>query len=116
MKDIAAEDNRAECRLVMERAIAAMGLHVSEGQLIWDVYREWELKLLSEDRTEEQTARCSVLCFRELAVPLVGMEKAYERIKRLFPIDESAERNYKNALQKLKVLEEWESKLASKSL
>jgi len=108
-------ENSTECRVLCERAIAAMGLHVTEGHLIWDAYREFELELLLSECKEDQKARCSALCFRQLAVPLVGMEKSYESIKPLFPIDESAEGNYKNAVQKLKELEDWETKLVSKS-
>jgi len=73
-------------RAAGERAITAVGLHVSRGAMIWETYREFESMVLaglqpapgavaSADALKEiaaQTARVAALFKRQLAQPLLS--------------------------------------------
>ena len=66
-------------RMVFEKAIAAAGIHVSRGSLLWEAYREFENILVSMQQSLEdkqsQKERVSKLFKRQLSVPLLGKYK-----------------------------------------
>ncbi len=49
----------ASAREVLERAIAACGLHVAKGCIIWDVYRIYETMLLDTMQVCRRTCACT---------------------------------------------------------
>ncbi|KAF3340792.1 squamous cell carcinoma antigen recognized by T-cells 3 [Carex littledalei] len=67
-------------RELLERAITVAGFHVTEGNKIWEAYREYEQALLltiDEENTEEkakQNQRIRSLFHRQLAVPLTNIK------------------------------------------
>ncbi|KAM0946470.1 putative RNA recognition motif domain, LSM-interacting domain, RNA-binding domain superfamily [Dioscorea sansibarensis] len=67
-------------RNLFERAITAAGLHVVEGDKIWEAYREFEQAIfltIAEDNNEEkakQVNRIRSLFHRQLSVPLVDLK------------------------------------------
>lgn len=109
------EGGQARCRDVFERALGSCGLHVSMGSVIWDMYRDFEAALLGTTTNEEQLKaqenRYISLCRRQLSVPLLGMASTHEDLKAKIDIDENTESSYKKALERMEVLETWESKL-----
>ena len=52
---LAAADGPARVRAVFERAITAVGLHVTKGALIWEAYREFENALCSAVQVGDST-------------------------------------------------------------
>ncbi|KAI9107339.1 hypothetical protein K1719_021727 [Acacia pycnantha] len=68
-----------KARDLFERALTAAGLHVADGNKIWDLYREFEQAiLLTIDETDveakdKQVQRIRTLFHRQLSVPLAGM-------------------------------------------
>lgn len=72
-----------QVRELAERAIHKVGLHVSQGSLIWDAYREFEmahLMLLTTETPEYDTQvnRIAAIFKRQLSVPLNDMELTYD--------------------------------------
>ncbi|KAJ7967924.1 squamous cell carcinoma antigen recognized by T-cells 3-like [Quillaja saponaria] len=67
-------------RDLFERALTAAGLHVAEGNKIWNTYREFEQAIcLTIDETdiqakERQIQRVRCIFHRQLSVPLVEMQ------------------------------------------
>uniref|UniRef100_A0A3P8WG26 Squamous cell carcinoma antigen recognized by T cells 3 n=1 Tax=Cynoglossus semilaevis TaxID=244447 RepID=A0A3P8WG26_CYNSE len=59
-------------RCIFERAVTAVGLHMTKGQLVWEAYREFENAILST------LERIHKLFRRQLTVPLMDMEATYE--------------------------------------
>ncbi|XP_034948650.1 squamous cell carcinoma antigen recognized by T-cells 3 [Chelonus insularis] len=72
-------------RDLFERALTSAGLHVTKGAIIWEAYREFENVLIgmTADEAEkvEQINRVGNLFRRQLACPLLDMEKTYEEYK-----------------------------------
>ncbi|XP_054777916.1 uncharacterized protein LOC129285944 isoform X2 [Prosopis cineraria] len=68
-----------KARDLFERALTAAGLHVTEGNKIWEAYREFEQAiLLTIDETDieakdKQVQRIRSLFHRQLSIPLAGM-------------------------------------------
>ncbi|XP_028762841.1 squamous cell carcinoma antigen recognized by T-cells 3 [Neltuma alba] len=68
-----------KARDLFERALTAAGLHVAEGNKIWEAYREFEQAiLLTIDETDieekdKQVQRIRSLFHRQLSIPLSGM-------------------------------------------
>ena len=83
--EVGTEEGRAKAREVFERAIAAVGLNVAEGSLIWESYREFELALLSLASTDKekkaQNARMNKLFQRQLSIPQLNMETILAEFK-----------------------------------
>ncbi|XP_002527822.2 squamous cell carcinoma antigen recognized by T-cells 3 [Ricinus communis] len=69
-------DGLSKARNIYERALTAAGLHVAEGNKLWDSYREFEQAiLLTMDETdtkvkESQVQRIRNIFHRQLSVPL----------------------------------------------
>nr|XP_050029161.1 squamous cell carcinoma antigen recognized by T-cells 3-like isoform X1 [Dermacentor andersoni] len=129
-----AEQGLDRVRQVFERAVTAAGLHVSQGALLWEAYREFEICLLStvqagasEESTQEQREqyvaqrnRVYSLFKRQLSVPLfvgchwpAGMDKTYRELKEWSEaaIEPSVEHLYKKAKLKLEKVQEYETAL-----
>ncbi|XP_043267085.1 squamous cell carcinoma antigen recognized by T-cells 3-like isoform X2 [Venturia canescens] len=71
-------------RQLFERALTAVGLHVTKGAIIWEAYREFETVLLSmidsgnEREIKEHLNHIGGLFRRQLACPLLDMEKTLQ--------------------------------------
>ncbi|XP_024032738.1 squamous cell carcinoma antigen recognized by T-cells 3, partial [Morus notabilis] len=69
----------SKARDLFERALTATGLHVAEGNKIWEAYREFEQAILHAideadiQAIEKQVQRIRSIFHRQLAVPLVNM-------------------------------------------
>lgn len=87
IKNLQTAEARSAVREIFERALTAVGLHVSDSGVIWDSYREFEVAILatlqaqnmeSSEQTEdsneikEQKQRILKLFKRQLSVPLFG--------------------------------------------
>ena len=63
-------------RIIFERAIAAAGIHLSRGSLLWEAYREFENILIlmqhSNEEKQSQKERVNKLFKRQLSIPLLG--------------------------------------------
>ena len=68
-------------RDIFEKAIIAVGIHVSRGPLIWETYREFENALLiilqNSDKVASQKERINKLFKRQLTIPLLGKFNLY---------------------------------------
>ncbi|XP_058789545.1 squamous cell carcinoma antigen recognized by T-cells 3-like [Phymastichus coffea] len=111
-------------RHLFERALTAAGLHVMKGSLIWDVFREFEnirMLMMEPDDSEQkdQVNRIGKLYRRQLACPLIGMEKTFEEYEMWRSTegskcteDESIIKNvYKKALEQLAIRKPFEEKI-----
>lgn len=71
-------------RDIFERAISAVGIHVSRGPLIWEAYREFENALLmilqNSANVASQKERINKLFKRQLTIPLLGKLNFYIRL------------------------------------
>ncbi|CAN8015523.1 unnamed protein product [Ixodes persulcatus] len=107
-------------RSVFERAITGAGLHVSQGALLWEAYREFEAVLLAtmqvgpppvfDARSMDaisQSISCAWLCF------FPGMEKTYEELREWSEaaIEPSVEQQYKKAKLRLDKIQKYETDL-----
>ncbi|KAF3439308.1 hypothetical protein FNV43_RR17584 [Rhamnella rubrinervis] len=69
----------AKARDLYERALTAAGLHIAEGNKIWEAYREFEQAILEAihdtdiQAKEKQIQRIRSIFHRQLSVPLVNM-------------------------------------------
>ncbi|KAJ8676580.1 hypothetical protein QAD02_012367 [Eretmocerus hayati] len=77
------KETTEKIRNLFERALTAAGLHVMKGALIWDAFREFETFIVlmmdtNDAGKNDQINRIGKLYRRQLACPLIGMEKTYE--------------------------------------
>ncbi|KAM9858874.1 squamous cell carcinoma antigen recognized by T-cells 3 [Aulostomus maculatus] len=112
-------------RSIFERAVTAVGLHVTKGQMVWEAYREFENAILStvqppagripshgeQELLNTQLERIHTLFRRQLAVPLMDMEATYAEYEEWSEqgVPETVSHQYKKALQQMekrKALEE----------
>ncbi|GJQ86756.1 putative nucleic acid binding protein [Trypoxylus dichotomus] len=113
-----------QVRSILERGLNSVGLHVSEGSLLWDTLREFESAhlALAQANTDEfsiQLQRLAEVYRRQLAVPLLGMEKTYKEWEDLIqnlPDDHGidtklVEWGYKKAQQLLESYKPYEESL-----
>ncbi|XP_061624356.1 squamous cell carcinoma antigen recognized by T-cells 3 [Phyllopteryx taeniolatus] len=114
-------------RSVFERAITAVGLHMTKGQMVWEAYREFENAILatvqpppgkipSHDEQEllnKQLQRIHTLFRRQLAIPLMDMEATYAEYEEWSDHGPREEvlRQYKNALQQREKYKPFEESL-----
>ncbi|KRT84535.1 RNA binding protein, partial [Oryctes borbonicus] len=75
--------NIDQVRSILERGLNSAGLHVSQGSLLWDTLREFEMAhlALAQANTDEfsvQLQRLAEVYRRQLSVPLLGMENTYK--------------------------------------
>ncbi len=111
-------EGASRAREVFEAAVAAVGLHVAKGALIWEAYREFESALLSLAGTEKekktQKERVDKLFRRQLTVPLLDMDSTFEEYREWLggrDPDRSVTAAFKEALRLLKEREELETDL-----
>lgn len=74
-------------REILERGLNAVGMHVTEGSLLWDMLRDIELAHLSAtkpqtDEWQSQLERVFEAFRRQLSVPLLDMENTFEEFKQ----------------------------------
>ena len=78
---IGTPDGIEKSRAIFERAIAAVGIHVSRGSLLWDAYREFENILVlmqqNSENKKSQKERVNKLFQRQLSVPLLGKSRFF---------------------------------------
>jgi squamous cell carcinoma antigen recognized by T-cells 3 len=114
-------------RAVFDRALTAVGLHVSKGAVLWEAFREFEGVILSTfepqpgsvpsneqiDKQRAQRERIQGLFKRQLAVPLLDMEATREELRDWAIADEEsiALYGYEKALNKLKRIAPFEENL-----
>uniref|UniRef100_A0A8C9WYD2 Spliceosome associated factor 3, U4/U6 recycling protein n=1 Tax=Sander lucioperca TaxID=283035 RepID=A0A8C9WYD2_SANLU len=84
-------------RSIFERAVTAVGLHMTKGQMVWEAYREFENVILST------LDRIHTLFRRQLAIPLMDMEATYAEYEEWSEhgVAETVVHQYKKALQQL---------------
>ncbi|XP_025829162.1 squamous cell carcinoma antigen recognized by T-cells 3 isoform X2 [Agrilus planipennis] len=113
-----------EVRIIINKGLSVGGLHVSEGSLLWDVLREFEITHLSlmEVGTEEwqkQLQTVQEVFRRQLSVPLLDMEGTYrewkfwlEQLPENHGLDvKQVEWAYQNALKKLEKYTPFEERI-----
>ncbi|XP_034727474.1 squamous cell carcinoma antigen recognized by T-cells 3 [Etheostoma cragini] len=104
-------------RAIFERAVTAVGLHMTKGQMVWEAYREFENVILStvqpppgripstkeQDLLKTQLDRIHTLFRRQLAIPLMEMEATYAEYEEWSEhgVAETVKQQYKKALQQL---------------
>ncbi|XP_053181607.1 squamous cell carcinoma antigen recognized by T-cells 3 isoform X1 [Scomber japonicus] len=112
-------------RSIFERALTAVGLHMTKGNTVWEAYREFENAILStvqpppgripsheeQELLNTQLERIHTLFRRQLAIPLMDMEATYAEYEEWSDqgVAETVVHQYKKALQqmeKCKALEE----------
>ncbi|KAH9515146.1 Squamous cell carcinoma antigen recognized by T-cells 3, partial [Bulinus truncatus] len=115
-------------RDAFERAISAVGLHVSQGSNIWDAYREFENAILSglipqagavvskeeEEAFALQNQRVIQLFNRQLAVPLLYMQNTLDEYKEWLgqdQIDPDTQKAFDKSHEVLVQLQVFEDKL-----
>uniref|UniRef100_A0A1D1XXG4 Squamous cell carcinoma antigen recognized by T-cells 3 n=1 Tax=Anthurium amnicola TaxID=1678845 RepID=A0A1D1XXG4_9ARAE len=73
----------SKMRDLYERAICAVGLHVIEGNKIWDAYREFEEAILltidvgNNEEKAKQLQRIRALFHRQLSIPLSNLKSTF---------------------------------------
>ncbi|EFN81702.1 squamous cell carcinoma antigen recognized by T-cells 3 [Harpegnathos saltator] len=121
------KDGAKNVRQLFERALTTVALHTIKGAIIWEAFREFETVLLTlvnpESIAEKKEAleRIGNLFRRQLACPLLDMNKTYEEYKSWRAgngaeavIDESiVSRGYEQANAKLNSILTYEEKLIS---
>lgn len=112
-------------RAIFERAVTAVGLHVTQGQMVWEAFREFENVILStvqpppgkipsqeeQDLLNAQLERIHKLFRRQLAVPFMDMEATFAEYEEWAEngVPDTVQFQYKKALQlmeKCKTFEE----------
>uniref|UniRef100_A0A671QVQ6 Squamous cell carcinoma antigen recognized by T-cells 3 n=1 Tax=Sinocyclocheilus anshuiensis TaxID=1608454 RepID=A0A671QVQ6_9TELE len=94
-------------RSIFERALTAVGLHMTKGASIWEAYREFEILL------NAQLERIHTLFRRQLAVPLMDMEGTYAEYADWADdgVPETVTHQYRRALQQLEKCKPFEEAL-----
>ena len=83
---MAEEGGLAAVRDTFERALTAVGIHVTSGSMLWEAYREFECAILAGlqpmpgsvadadtmKQIDTQTKRIAKLFQRQLSFPLIG--------------------------------------------
>uniref|UniRef100_A0A3Q1GAH7 Spliceosome associated factor 3, U4/U6 recycling protein n=1 Tax=Acanthochromis polyacanthus TaxID=80966 RepID=A0A3Q1GAH7_9TELE len=94
-------------RAIFERAVTAVGLHMTKGQTVWEAYREFENAILST------LERIHTLFRRQLAVPLMDMEATYGEYEEWSEhgVSETVIHQYKKALLQMEKCKSFEESL-----
>uniref|UniRef100_A0A8C6UYY8 Spliceosome associated factor 3, U4/U6 recycling protein n=1 Tax=Neogobius melanostomus TaxID=47308 RepID=A0A8C6UYY8_9GOBI len=114
-------------RAIFERAVTAVGLHVTKGQMVWEAYREFENVILStvqppagkipsheeQKLLNAQLERIQTLFRRQLAVPSIDMEATFAEYGEWAEngVPDSAQHQYKKALQLMEKCKAYEEAL-----
>lgn len=122
--DIAMTISPSLARTVTEKGLTKVGLHVTQGAVIWEYLRELEAAELAThtpgtDAFNIHLSKLIDVFKRQLSVPLRDMHKTYNEWKELaknFPADynidtKPLEWGYKTALKKLETYEKFETEL-----
>lgn len=72
------EDGIKRFRSLCERAIQKVGLDPENGGAIWEVYRETELMIESEEKND----KVSNLFKRQCSLPIYQLEETYKEFKK----------------------------------
>ncbi|KOC62368.1 Squamous cell carcinoma antigen recognized by T-cells 3 [Habropoda laboriosa] len=121
------KDAAKNVRQLFERALTAVGLHTIKGAIIWEAFREFEVVLyalidpLNQAERKEQLERIANLFKRQLACPLLDMEKTYEEYEawhygdgaEAVIDDKIVAGGYERALKQLNVRLPYEEKIVS---
>ncbi|XP_075686407.1 spliceosome associated factor 3, U4/U6 recycling protein [Rhinoderma darwinii] len=121
------EGGIAKVRAIFERALTAVGLHMTKGSTIWDAYREFENAILGtiqplpgtipsaeqQQMLNAQLERIHTLFKRQLGVPLLDMETTYAEYEEWSEesIPEIVNQNYKKAVQQVEKYKSYEEAL-----
>ncbi|KAG8455692.1 hypothetical protein GDO86_001763 [Hymenochirus boettgeri] len=121
------EGGIANVRSIFERALTAVGLHMTKGSTIWDAYREFENAILGtiqpvpgsipsaeqQQMLNTQLERIHTLFKRQLSVPLLDMASTYEEYEEWSEekIPETVIQSYKKALQQMEKCKPYEEAL-----
>uniref|UniRef100_A0A8C5LQW6 Spliceosome associated factor 3, U4/U6 recycling protein n=1 Tax=Leptobrachium leishanense TaxID=445787 RepID=A0A8C5LQW6_9ANUR len=121
------EGGIARVRSVFERALTAVGLHMTKGSTVWDAYREFENAILGtlqpmpgaipsgeqQQMLNAQLEKIHTLFRRQLGVPLLDMEATYAEYEEWSeePITELVTQNYKKALKQVEKFKTYEEAL-----
>lgn len=110
IKWLGEENGLARFRSLCERAISRVGLDPENGASIWEVYRETEKMIESDDQKEI----ISKLYRRQVALPIYQNDETYKEFKQFnqeaWKQTKSA---YDKALMKVKEIEPFESAIRS---
>ncbi|KAM6930387.1 squamous cell carcinoma antigen recognized by T-cells 3 [Xenentodon cancila] len=114
-------------RSIFERAVTAVGLHMTKGQTMWEAYREFENAILStvqpppgripsrdeQELLNAQLERIHTLFRRQLAVPLMDMEATYAEYEEWAEqgVPETVTHQYKKVLQQMEKCKPFEEAL-----
>ncbi|XP_064209645.1 squamous cell carcinoma antigen recognized by T-cells 3 [Anguilla rostrata] len=114
-------------RAIFERALTAVGLHMTKGMAVWEAYREFENAIMSTMQpppgsiaTREQQGlltaqleRIHTLFRRQLAVPLMDMDATFAEYEEWSDkeIPETVSTQYKKALQHMEKSKPFEEAL-----
>nr|XP_020450084.1 squamous cell carcinoma antigen recognized by T-cells 3 [Monopterus albus] len=114
-------------RAIFERALTAVGLHMTKGQMVWEAYREFENAILStvqpppgripsheeKELLNTQLERIHTLFRRQLAIPLMDMEATYAEYEEWAEhgVPETVVHQYKKALQQMEKCRSFEESL-----
>uniref|UniRef100_A0A665UNG2 RRM domain-containing protein n=1 Tax=Echeneis naucrates TaxID=173247 RepID=A0A665UNG2_ECHNA len=112
---------------IFERAVTAVGLHMTKGQTVWEAYREFENAILStvqpppgripsreeQELLNTQLERIHTLFRRQLAIPLMDMETTYAEYEEWSEhgVSEMVIHQYKKALQQMEKCRPFEESL-----
>uniref|UniRef100_A0A8B9HE25 Spliceosome associated factor 3, U4/U6 recycling protein n=1 Tax=Astyanax mexicanus TaxID=7994 RepID=A0A8B9HE25_ASTMX len=104
-----AEGGISRVRSIFERALTAVGLHMTKGAALWEAYREFEIAILSTLQLE----RIHTLFRRQLAIPLLDMEGTYAEYSDWAEqgVPEMVMQHYKRAAQHLEKSRPYEEAL-----
>ncbi|XP_053555809.1 squamous cell carcinoma antigen recognized by T-cells 3 [Bombina bombina] len=121
------KDGIAQIRAIFERALTAVGLHMTKGSTVWDAYREFENAILGtiqpkpgsiptaeqQQMFNSQLERIHTLFKRQLGVPLLDMETTYAEYEEWSddPIPDSVTQNFRKALQQMGKYKPYEESL-----
>ncbi|XP_058014481.1 squamous cell carcinoma antigen recognized by T-cells 3 isoform X2 [Ahaetulla prasina] len=124
---IGQEGGIARVRAILERAVIAVGLHVTKGAAIWETYREFENAMLAtmqpapgsvptpeqQQNIKAQLEKIHSLYRRQLGIPLIDMESAFLEYENWTeePIPEAVLQNYAKALKQLQKYKPYEEAL-----
>uniref|UniRef100_A0A7N8WKK3 Spliceosome associated factor 3, U4/U6 recycling protein n=1 Tax=Mastacembelus armatus TaxID=205130 RepID=A0A7N8WKK3_9TELE len=114
-------------RSIFERAMTAVGLHMTKGQMLWEAYREFENAILStvqpppgripnpeeQELVNTQVERIHTLFRRQLAIPLMEMETTYAEYEEWSEqgVADTVVHQYKKALQQMEKCRAFEESL-----
>ncbi|KAG9354945.1 hypothetical protein JZ751_001658 [Albula glossodonta] len=114
-------------RAIFERALTAVGLHMTKGTAVWEAYREFENAIMGtmqpppgsipsheqQELLNAQLERLHALFRRQLAIPLMDMEATYGEYEEWSDrgVPETVSNLYKKALQQMEKCKPFEEAL-----